>query len=274
MPQRRILPWLNEKHTAARKQWASDLLDEEFTAWVDVDEAWFYTVSLHHRVKIPPGAEVPTLFCKSKTQVPKVMFLAAACRPRPGGRSGKLGIWRVKEEKTARYNSKKHEAGDTYDVNGTLTAEKYFKMMTENVFPAIQKAFAGTAVKRVIVQQDGARPHTGKGNMNKLKDGTGEKLNAVGSQLPIPIEVRTQPAQSPDFNICDLALFRALKVAVRHARRDLSAGRFDVDLLVKDVMSTYKNYSDETLEKMWQYKQYVMQQVAKDGSNTYERHHK
>ena len=241
---------------------------------MDVDEAWFYTVSLHHRVKIPPGAEVPTLFCKSKTQVPKVMFLAAACRPRPGGRSGKLGIWRVKEEKTARYNSKKHEAGDTYDVNGTLTAEKYFKMMTENVFPAIQKAFAGTAVKRVIVQQDGARPHTGKGNMNKLKDGTGEKLNAVGSQLPIPIEVRTQPAQSPDFNICDLALFRALKVAVRHARRDLSAGRFDVDLLVKDVMSTYKNYSDETLEKMWQYKQFVMQQVAKDGSNTYERHRK
>ena len=47
------------------------------------------------------------------------------------------------------------------------------------------------------------------------KDGTVGKLNVAGAKLRIPITVRTQPAQSPDFNICDLALLRALKCAVR-----------------------------------------------------------
>ena len=60
--------------------------------------------------------------------------------------------------------------------------------------------------------------------MNTLKDGTGNKLNKAGAKLPIPIEVRTQPAQSPDFNICDLAFFRALKRAIRKVRRKQSSG--------------------------------------------------
>ena len=113
---------------------------------------------------------------------------------------------------------------------------------------------------------------TGKGNMTKLKD---EKLNTAGAALPIPIEVRTQPAQSPDMNICDLALFRALKCAVRKLRRKPGSGsKFDVDQLVKDVMRAYNDYGADKLEDMWKYKQFVMSQVARDGSNDYERHRK
>ena len=272
---RRILPWLSVEQMAARKKWARNLRSEKFTAWVDVDEAWFYTVSLHHKVKVPTGEQAPTLFCKSKTNIPKVMFLAAAARPRPGF-DGKLGIWRVSKTKKAQKRSRYHESGEEYEVADTMTSEKYFEMMTTLVFDSIQKAFTGTGVKRVIIQQDGARPHTGKGNMSKDGETVG-KLNAAGAKLPIPIEVRTQPAQSPDFNICDLAFFRALKCSVRKRRRGPSdesgPSKFHVEQLIKDVKSEYDAYPSEKLEEMWQHKEDVMNVVACDGGNTYERHH-
>ena len=129
---------------------------ERYTAWVDVYEAWFFTVNLHGRVKIAPGQQAPKLFCKSKRNIPKVMFLAAAARPRPGF-DGRIGLWRVCKSKEAQRPSKNHDEGDVYEVADTMTAAKYYEMMTKKVFPAIQKAFRGTGVKKIIVQQDGGQ---------------------------------------------------------------------------------------------------------------------
>ena len=87
-----------------------------------------------------------------------------------------------------------------------------------------------------------------------------------------------QPAQSPDFNICDLAFFRALAVAVRKRRRGTMRGpkRFDIDQLVTDVMEAFQDYSSDQLEKMWQHKSYVMRAVLttkpKVGGSNYPRH--
>ena len=108
---------------------------------MDVDEAWFFTVSLHHRVKVPEGVETPTLFCKSKRNIPKVMFLAAAARPRPGF-DGKLGMWRMCKKKTAINNSANHDAGDEFDVADTMTAAKYYEMMTKKVSPRSRRPSA------------------------------------------------------------------------------------------------------------------------------------
>ena len=65
-----------------------------------------------------------------------------------------------------------------------------------------------------------------------------------------------QPAQSPDFNICDLAFFRALAVAVRKRRRSTMRGpkRFDIPTLVEDVDTAFEEYPPEQLETMWQHK--------------------
>ena len=67
-----------------------------------------------------------------------------------------------------------------------------------------------------------------------------------------------QPAQSPDFNICDLAFFRALSVAVRKRRRTHMRGpkRFDIPTLVEDVMQAFEDYPPEQLDTMWQHKSY------------------
>ena len=72
-------------------------------------------------------------------------------------------------------------------------------------------------VREVTMQQVGARCHT-----QKKKDGDEamtKKLNAAGAKLRPHIKVVTQPAQSPDVNICDLAFFRALACALRKRRR-------------------------------------------------------
>ena len=53
-----------------------------------------------------------------------------------------------------------------------------------------------------------------------------------------------------------------------------AADRFDVEQLVRDVKSVYDGYSADSLEEMWQYKEYVMARVAQDGGNEYERHRK
>lgn len=107
----------------------------------------------------------------------------------------------------------------------------------EGVFPAIRKLYAGEDV--VYVQQDGAPGHTGKKTPELLAE-AGRKRKRGEPR----IELVQQPAQSPDFNICDLAFFRALAVAVRKRRRSTMRGpkRFDIPTLVEDVETAFKEY--------------------------------
>ena len=115
-------------------------------------------------------------------------------------------------------------------------------------------------------QQDGARPHTGKDVVNRL--------NKIGASLSPKLEVRTQPAQSPDMNVNDLALFRGLDVygcARRAAGRETPT--YDKEKLVADVLKAAAEYPTEQLERMWEYKEHVMNQVEKcNGGNEYPRH--
>ena len=60
-------------------------------------------------------------------------------------------------------------------------------------------------------------------------------MNEQGAQCVPRIEVRTQPAQSPDINLNDLALFRALDVAVRKMRRG-GGNAFEKEKLVRDAV--------------------------------------
>jgi len=65
----------------------------------------------------------------------------------------------------------------------------------------------------------------------------------------------------------------ALDVAVCKSRRGMKKGFFDKDQLVKDVLAAAAAYPTEQLEKMWDYKSYVMEQVkASKGGNDYPRH--
>ena len=139
-----------------------------------------------------------------------------------------------------------------------MNGDHYVRMMTTLIFPRAQ--FPNATLIRV--QQDGARCHTGK-----KKDGSERitaELNEAGAKCSPPIEVVTQPAQSPDFNI-------KLSCAVSKVRR----GRvdFDKDKLVADVKEAWDNYDVEKLEKMWEYHTYCLQAaIDYRGGNNYPRH--
>ena len=86
-------------------------------------------------------------------------------------------------------------------------------MVTTLVFPAIVEKFNNNKhmrVREVTMQQDGARCHTDTQKKKAGFEAMTQKLNAAGAKLRPRIKVVTQPTQSPDVNICDLAFFRAL----------------------------------------------------------------
>ncbi len=76
--------------------------------------------------------------------------------------------------------------------------------------PKIKEKMPWLKRKEVIIQQDGAPPHTGKGNL--------QVLNEAGKQGPWSIKLVTQPTQSPDLNINNLGFFSSLKTRVLEAR--------------------------------------------------------
>ena len=72
---------------------------------------------------------------------------------------------------------------DEYMINKVLPA------LHEKMLPWVE----GTSV---VVQQDGALPHTGGGVVTRTEDAARELDD-------FDLTVETQPAQSPDLNLCD-----------------------------------------------------------------------
>ena len=268
-------------HFEARADFGRAHRKESWRNWVDVDEKWFYTMALRLLLKLPPGVATPKRYIRHKSHVPKTQFLCALRRPRYNDEgecisTGKVGCFRVTKTRPAQRN--KHvgpnagrKVGDPIVEDATLDAAKYVEMMTKQIFPAIRKAYKGE--EKVTVQHDGAPGHTGKKTPELLAEAGRKRKRGE----PV-IEIVQQPAQSPDFNICDLAFFRALSVAVRKRRRTVMSGpkRFDIPTLVEDVMQAFEEYPHEQLEKMWQHKSYVMGAVLttkpKVGGSNYPKH--
>ena len=81
----------------------------------------------------------------------------------------------------------------------------------------------------VIVQQDGAPPHTGHGNV--------DFCNQEGQKDGWNIEVLTQPAQSPDLNVNDLGFYCSLKCRVEQLKSDDAT----VETLYEAVQEAWSN---------------------------------
>ena len=180
---------------------------------IHVNEKWFNTVPLKRKVRVM-GEEVPqggdTVHHKS--HIPKIMFLAAIGLPQDipaadggavgGGRfDGKIGIWPFAETIAAKRNSKHRPAGTPVLTPVSVTAEVYLDMVLKpgGLIDAIKLKMPWLHGKPIEVQQDGATPHSGHGNL--------VHLTAAGHVDGWQITFVTQPAQSPDFNKLDLCFF-------------------------------------------------------------------
>ena len=87
-----------------------------------------------------------------------------------------------------------------------------------------------------------------------------------------PIILETQPAQSPDCNINDLAFFSGHAAAFNKKQKFESLG--DMAALVKNVHETYAAFPAEKIERCWQMKTQVMRLIIECiGNNTYKLPH-
>ena len=83
------------------------------------------------------------------------------------------------------------------------------------------------------------------------------------------LAIQQHICQSPDLNVNDLALFRALDVAVRKLRRGMGRSAvWNKEQLVRDVMRAKDAYPASKLSMMWDYKSDIMAKVveAKGGN--------
>ncbi|CAM9963062.1 unnamed protein product [Choristocarpus tenellus] len=145
---------------------------------IHVDETWFYVMADGERVRLFPHEDdsdlpgSPTV--QHKSHIPKTMIIAANTRPDlTHSLDGKLGVWRMCAPKAADRTSKNHTKGDVYEHDCTLDHLWYRKCYTEELLPVIKIKMPWLQGKHVVVQQDGATRHTGKGN-SEISSGAGK----------------------------------------------------------------------------------------------------
>jgi hypothetical protein len=225
-----------------------------------VDESWFYLYKDRKLVRLFPGDQ---MFASDKVQhkshIPKIMFLTALARPQPErGFNGKIGIWRIQEEKICEKTNRYHRAGDVYVHDCTLNAALYQQFMMK-VFKKIKEKMPWMRGQEVIVQQDGAPSHKGRGNL--------DYFHREGQKHGWNIKVITQPAQSPDLNINDLAFFRSFKCRVENVKD----GANDLDSLYRAVLRAWNNYDSETLHRIWGVQYACYRKILElNGDNEYQ----
>lgn len=265
-------PTLTIHHRIARLQWVISKVvhgDRSFDfdlEWIHVDEKWFYMTRKKRKVRLFPGeGRVMDETTHHKSHIAKVMFLAAVGVPHwlPNGDwfDGRIGMWAFMEEVAAKRNSVNRAAGTIEWKPVNVDSAEYLDMMTKNggVLQAVRQKFAVYARRPVVIQHDGATPHTGKGNS--------ELLDIAGGAGGHDISFQIQPAQSPDLNKLDLCLFASLQ-ARSHILREETNSMPD---LIQAVRNAWANYSATDLIRVEALKYVVYREILKsEGGNQYD----
>jgi hypothetical protein len=216
---------------------------------VHVDEKWFYVMPFKKGVRIFEGDEAeldafsapPHLH--SKTDVLKVMFLVAVGRPQilEDGTpfDGKIGIWSFTTTVLAKNNSKNRKKGTPENKLVSVNAEVYREKITGEggVIAKIKEKMSAKKGLDIIIQQDGAKPHTGHHNVALIDE--------AGHLDGWKISMVTQPPQSPDLNKLDLCFFWSLQKRADKLKWNAKT----VDALVAAVQQAFTDYDAETLER-------------------------
>ena len=235
---------------------------------VHIDEKWFALMPDGELIRVIPNADGTITMpeppkAQHKNAIPKVMFVAANARPRPEyGFDGKIGMWRVTSFKTAQRGSKNHDRGDVYEVDISINAAVYRQLLQNKVLPAIRRKMwwkrlnNGHEAGPIILQQDGATPHTARDNEDFF-----QRERYKGG---FDIQVITQPAQSPDLNLNDCSFFRSIHTTVR------ITAYTNLDELAARVLEAYAAFSAEKLEHCWQVVQRnILHIIRQKGENNY-----
>ncbi|XP_074270829.1 uncharacterized protein LOC141594733 [Silene latifolia] len=170
-----LKPGLTDKNKLARLIFSLQHLDyhqltkrvvfKDQSNIIHMDEKWFSKTKPTTRFYLAKGETDPHRCVQSKSFIEKVMFMSAVGRPKYGSNGdlifdGKIGIWPFVIQVPAQRNSKNRPMGTLEtkcieSINKQVTKD----MILNCVLPAIKAKWPSNLSKRIIIQQDNARPH-------------------------------------------------------------------------------------------------------------------
>jgi hypothetical protein len=268
-----VKPLLKPKHLQRRLEFVLDKLEpfnathfkvKDQSLHLHLDEKWFYVAREKRRLKLLPGMEHVTQAVRHKSHIKKVMFIAVVGMPHERDDiffDGKIGMFPLVHMVPAKRNSVHRPAGTLEAKGFNLTAETYMDMMTKEggILDTIKEKMPWAKNDKIVIQHDGAPGHNGKGNSVFLAQ--------AGVQGGWNITIDTQPAQSPDTNLCDLCFFNSLQSQSFQIRSQCTTEA----QLVDTVMEAWHQYSPDKLERAWGHLFACYREILKDeGGNRYE----
>jgi hypothetical protein len=274
-----IKPLLTDKHKSDRMLWIINKADRahglNFNKFqscfnrVHVDETWIYLKQTSSKIRLLTNSFLPVNpTCKHKSHIVKVMFLAALARPQrmPDGNwfDGKICMLPSVAKSPAKRTSKNRPAGTMETIPLSVDAAVYYEMMTKEggVLDCIKSKMFWLKEEGIYIQHDGASPHNGRGNKEKLRE--------AGLKDDWRIVFETQPAQSPDTNICDLSFFNS----IQHRIHNLKQNATNIDQLIAKVGTAWKEYDCVTLDHIWGHLFACYNSILRDsGDNKYKAPH-
>jgi hypothetical protein len=209
---------------------------------VHVDEKWFFLIFEKGVLLLFGEDELPATYAQHKNRILKVMFLCAVGKPqlRPDGTrfNGLITCIPFTEVVPAKRNSVNRPKGTLEENPVSVTADVY-RAALRQVLSLIRRRLWWKKGEKIMIRQDGAKPHTGGGNV--------EYFGAQGQMYGWNIVVDTQSAQSPDFNLLDIAVFRSMQSRSEEYRTESNS----VSDLVARVKKTFETYPWQTLDICW-----------------------
>ena len=190
------------------RRWQGD----KAIVYCDLDESYFHCVT-GAMLRVHNDDDTPVRHVRNHLYPAKVMVVVLVCAPSESrGCDGKLGMWRVAEETVSKRSSLARAKNVLYQKDVTMDSDVYYQLWTrpDGIADTIRSKLPNT--RKVVVQHDNAPAHVGKDVVQRI-------LDAINDEATTPvIVIEAQPANSPDTNVCDLGLFRSLKVNVRKHR--------------------------------------------------------
>lgn len=171
------------------------------------------------------------------------MFMAAVARRRFDANKkctfdGKIEICPFVETEPAKRNSKNRAKGTmvTKPIE-SVDKEEIRRIMFEKLYPAIRKKWPIDSQNRpIFIQQDNAKPHLSEHDEDVVKEGNRDGFK---------IQLKPQPANSPDFNVLDLGFFNSIQ-SLQH-----EASPTSIDELIDAVEQALADDRPETLDNVF-----------------------
>ena len=260
-----LKPTLTEENKMSRMELALSFIEKNNTSkfenmedLIQIDEKWFYLTKDGQRFIIAVDEEEPYRHVQHKSFLTKIMFLCAVARPRYNMNKnawfdGKIGIWPIRKWEPAKRSLKKCAKGTPVWKSQCITQEVYHEYLIQKFLPAVKER-CPTSNGRIWLQQDRAKSHILEDDM-EFK----EAVDEIGLNLTM----FTQSPNSPDTNILDLGLFRA----IQSFNDDCPANEGE---LIKLVEKAYGEYPLCKLIHVWLTLQSCLNMIIEnDGGNDY-----